>query len=185
MAAYGGLCRVDFLRNCDYTVTPIILNRERLNELQDHLMLYFTGFSRIASDIAREQIDRTPSKKQELGEMYRMVDDGMKILTSAGDIADFGQLLNESWKIKRNLTSKVSTPQIDEIYQRARTAGAIGGKLLGAGGGGFILLFVRPEDQPKVRLALKDILQVPFNLDNSGSQIISYQPEVLRPKVLR
>lgn len=180
MAAYGGLCRVDFFQNCDYTVAPIILNRERQQEFENHLMLFFTGFSRIASEIAKEQINRTPGKKQQLGEMYRMVGRGIEVLTSAGDIADFGRLLHESWGLKRGLTSKISTPQIDDIYERARKAGATGGKLLGAGGGGFILFFVRPEDQPKVRLALKDILPVPFKLENSGSQIISYQPEVFQ-----
>ena len=141
-------------------------------------MLYFTGFSRIASEIAGEQIKKTPDKQNELFKMREMVDEAIGILNgSDSDISDFGKLLHESWKIKRSLTDKISTPQIDKIYNDAFKAGALGGKLLGAGGGGFVLFFVEPEFQPAVRKKLNNLLYVPFKFDTTGSQIIYYSPE--------
>lgn len=176
ITANGGFCKVDFFPNYEYSVTPIIMKQNRLHDLGRHLLLYFTGFSRIASEIAKEQIDLTKSRKSELSQMHKMVDDGVSILTEGRDLCDFGKLLHEAWMLKRSLTEKISTSGIDAIYEKARNAGAIGGKLLGAGGGGFILLFVKPEDQPVVKEALKDIVHVPFAFENTGSQIISYQP---------
>lgn len=176
LTTYGGLCRVDFISNYKFRVTPIILSQNRSREFQGHLLLCFTGLSRIASEIAKEQIDNTRSKGKELSEIYKMVDDGMSILAEGRDINDFGKLLHESWMIKRSLTSKITTSKIDEIYDVAKNAGAIGGKLLGAGGGGFMLFFVEPEKRQFVEKALKGMLSVPFSFDDSGSQIISYQP---------
>jgi D-glycero-alpha-D-manno-heptose-7-phosphate kinase len=141
-------------------------------------MLFFTGFSRFASEIAQQQIENTPNKKRELSIMHQMVNEAVSILNSNSDITEFGQLLDESWKLKKSLSNKISTYSIDEIYEAARDAGAIGGKLLGAGGGGFMLLFVRPEDQPAVRTRLKDLLHVPFNFETQGSQIVVYQPDI-------
>ena len=176
LAAHGGLLRADFTSSHDIHVTPVILSQDRLQNFQNHLLLYFTGFSRYASEVAKEQIQSTGQRKKELKAMYGMVEEGVSILSHGNDLADFGVLLHESWKLKKSLTAKISSPVIDDIYQTARRAGAVGGKLLGAGGGGFLLLFVKPEDQPMVREALRNLLQVPFSFETLGSQIIFYQP---------
>ncbi len=176
MAAHGGFCRVDFSRNHDINVTPIILNRDRLTEFQSHLLLYFTGFSRTASEIAKEQIERTKHRKSELKEMCQMVDEGISILGRENNLDQFGLLLHEAWKLKRSLTPKISSQRIDEIYEGAREAGATGGKLLGAGGGGFMLVFAKPENHSKIKERLSGLLRVPFGFETMGSQIIFYQP---------
>ncbi|OGO81741.1 MAG: kinase [Clostridiales bacterium GWC2_40_7] len=173
MAAFGGLNRVDFDRN-GFQVNPVILGGERLNDFQGCLMLFFTGLSRTASQIAKNQIMAINDKKHELSEMYQMVGEGIKILNSGADLDDFGRLLHESWKLKRSLTSRISSLYIDYIYDSARDAGAVGGKILGAGGGGFILFFVKPELQDKVKERLNSLLYVPFRFENSGSRIIYY-----------
>jgi len=178
-AAFGGFNRIDFDVENDFRVSPIILLKERLQLLQEHLMLFFTGLSRTASEIAGAQIRATPRKKQELNTMYQMVGEAINLLTSNVDLSEFGKLLNETWQLKRSLTNRISPPQIDEIYDTALKAGAIGGKLLGAGGGGFILFFVRPEEQHRVKEALKHLLYVPFRFEFSGSQIIFYDPDSL------
>jgi len=136
------------------------------------LMLFFTGLSRKASEIAGEQIKQTPKKKRELAEMHRMVDEAISMLNGDNDLLEIGKLLHESWQLKRSLTNKISTPYTDFLYETAIGAGANGGKLLGAGGGGFMLFFVKPELQPKVREALSGVLYVPFRFESSGSQII-------------
>jgi len=177
-AAFGGFNKIEFGGPQQIQVQPVILNQKKCQNLQGHLMLFFTGFSRIASEIAGEQIKKTPDKKTELFRMREMVDDAIDILNSGdSDISDFGRLLHESWMLKRSLTDKISTPQIDRIYNDAIGAGALGGKLLGAGGGGFILFFVEPENQPAVKERLKGLLHVPFGFDTTGSQIIYYAPE--------
>lgn len=177
IAAFGGFNKIEFSNEQQIQVQPITLNSKKTQLLQDHLMLFFTGFSRTASEIASEQIKQTPNKKNELDKMLEMVDEAISILNGGdSDIMDFGRLLNESWMIKRSLTDKISTPQIDKIYEVALKAGARGGKLLGAGGGGFILFFVEPELQPKVKEKLKNLLYVPFTFENLGSQIIYYAP---------
>lgn len=176
-AAFGGFNKIEFGGDQEIKVQPITIGAEKSNLLQDHLMLFFTGFSRTASEIAGEQIKKTQDMTEELKKMLEMVDEAIGILnSSSSDITDFGRLLNESWMIKRKLTSKITTPQIDKIYETALEAGALGGKLLGAGGGGFILFFVEPESQPKVKDKLKNLLHVPFNFENIGSQIIYYAP---------
>ncbi|MFC2059489.1 kinase [Chloroflexota bacterium] len=182
LVAYGGINRVSFSRKNDIQVQPITIKQHRLELLQNHLMLVFTGFSRTASQIAGEQIKETPHKKRELNEMYRMVDEAINILNGDNDLLDFGKLLHESWQLKRSLTSKVSTPYIDHFYDTAIRAGATGGKILGAGGGGFALFFVRPELQAKVKESLHDMLHVPFRFEHLGSQIIFYEPELLYGK---
>ena len=139
-------------------------------------MLFFTGFSRTASQIAQHQIKSIPQKRAELTKMYEMVQEAIQIL-NGNDLLAFGRLLNESWQLKRSLTDKISTAHIDDLYDTARKAGAIGGKLLGAGGGGFVLLFVEPDKKPKVREALKGFLEVPIKFENLGSQVIFYQPD--------
>jgi len=172
LASSGGFCRIDFSRQDNIRVQCITTKPKRLELLQNHLMLFFTGFSRTASEIAGEQIKQIPKKRRELTEMYRMVDEAVNILNGDNDLLDFGKLLHQSWQLKRSLTNKISTPYIDYVYETAMRAGATGGKLLGAGGAGFILFFVKPELQPKAKEALSGLLNVPFQFEKSGSQII-------------
>ena len=176
-AAFGGFNKINFNGKDEIKVEPITIGKERIKQLENHLMLFFTGFSRTASDIAKSQIENTPNKKRELSLMYQMVDEAIKILNEKGDIKDFGKLLHEAWLLKKSLTDKISTPEIDNIYEKALQAGALGGKLLGAGGGGFMVLFVPPENQPGVREKLKNLLEVKFHFENEGSKIIYYNPD--------
>jgi D-glycero-alpha-D-manno-heptose-7-phosphate kinase len=173
-AAYGGFNTIKFNRDGSFNVEPIILSKQRIESLQNNLMLFFTGFSRIASKIAEKQIKDTPKKKQELSKMYLMVEEAEKILASNTDLNHFGKLLHQSWLLKRSLTDKISNINIDNIYEQALRAGATGGKLLGAGGGGFMVFFVKPQYQEKVREKLKKLLEVKFRFEPSGSQIIFY-----------
>lgn len=177
MASFGGLNRINFLARGEFEVVPVIMDEERLQLLQGHLMLFFTGIVRNASEIAAEQIKTAERKQQELQRLHEIVDEAVAILKGSGDLEPFGQLLDEGWRIKRSLTGKVSTAQIDGMYEAARRAGALGGKLLGAGGGGFLLLFVRPEEQEKVAEALEGLLHVPFRFESGGSRIIFYEPQ--------
>jgi len=179
LAAFGGFNRINFSGKDNFQVRPITLSDKRLELLQSHLMLFFTGFSRIASQIAGEQIKETPSKKQELKEMYQMVDEATNIINGDSDLSDFGKLLHQTWQLKRSLTDKISTPYIDYVYDTAISTGATGGKILGAGGGGFVLFFVKPELQAKVKESLQGLLNVPFKFENLGSQIIFYEPNSL------
>lgn len=174
IAAFGGFNKIEFGGPQKITVNPILLASERMKLFQSHLMLFFTGLSRYASEIAAEQIKNTSNKTIELSALKGMVDEAIKILNGTGPLDDFGKLLDESWRIKKTLSSQISNSRIDEIYAAAKEAGALGGKLLGAGGGGFMLFFVKPELQPKVREKLKDLLYVPFKFENAGSQIIYY-----------
>jgi D-glycero-alpha-D-manno-heptose-7-phosphate kinase len=178
--AYGGFNRIGFNLDGTFDVVPVIIQRQKLDALEQHLMLFFTGLSRNASDIAKAQIDNLESCEADLNRMREMVDEAIGILnTDGGSIDDFGKLLHESWLRKRTLSDKISTPFIDEIYAAAREEGAIGGKILGAGGGGFLLLFVPPELQPKVKARLGKLIHVPFRFENSGSKIVLYQPDGL------
>ncbi len=178
VTAMGGFNRIAFNKDGDFEVTPITLSKERLQLLQDHLMLYFTGLVRSASEVAKVQLENTPKKKQELTFIQQLVDEVIFILNSSSDLVEFGKMLHESWILKRSLSEKVSTSQIDEIYDAAREAGAIGGKLLGAGGGGFMLLFAKPENQPSIKEKLRKLLQVPFRFEAHGSQIVVYEPDI-------
>lgn len=175
LAAYGGLNYLEFGGPHHLQVRMVTVEPDRLKDLQSHLMMFFTGFSRTASEIAAHQIKNTPNKIKELNEIYGLTKHALDVL-KGGDLLDFGCLLHESWQLKRSLSEKISTPHIDEIYQAARDAGAQGGKLLGAGGGGFVLIFAAPEVQPKVRAQLKNLLEIPFKFETLGSQIIFYQP---------
>ena len=175
--AHGGFNKILFHNNHDFRVCPITIQKEKINQLESHLMLIFTGFSRFASEIASAQIKNTSNKKKELAEMRQMVDHAIDILSGNRDIVEFGNLLHQSWQLKRNLTEKISNLAIDQLYQRALDAGAIGGKLLGAGGGGFLLLFVRPENREKLKEELKELLEIKFKFETDGSQIIYYRPQ--------
>jgi D-glycero-alpha-D-manno-heptose-7-phosphate kinase len=179
-AAYGGFNRIEFHRNDTFDVSPVILPGYRREELRDHLMLCFTGVSRIASEVAKSKIDNLKSREKELKLMRAMVDEGLSILQNPNESIDsFGKLLDTSWQYKRSLSDRVSTPEIDTIYQAAVEAGAIGGKILGAGGGGFLLLFAKPERHAAIRECLKSLVHVPFNFENSGSRVVLYQPNGL------
>lgn len=175
--AYGGFNKIVFLNDHNFRAEPVTIQKERIQELQDHLMLVFTGLSRFASEIAADQIINTSNRKHELTAIWHMVDHAVDILNSNRDINEFGKLLNESWQIKKKLSDKISNPDIDDMYDKAIKSGAIGGKLLGAGGGGFMLLFVPPERKAKVRGALKAFLEVKFTFENNGSQLIYYNPQ--------
>jgi D-glycero-alpha-D-manno-heptose-7-phosphate kinase len=143
-------------------------------------MLFFTGFSRIASEIAKSKIDNFQNREHELTRMVEMVDEALDILNEGRrPIEEFGELLDVTWQYKKSLSDRVSTPEIDQLYEAGIQAGAIGGKILGAGGGGFLLLFAKPERQPSVREALEELIHVPFRFDNSGSRVALYQPDGL------
>jgi D-glycero-alpha-D-manno-heptose-7-phosphate kinase len=184
-AAHGGFNRINFHTDGSIEVNRILTEASRLAELEQHLALFFTGFSRTASEIAHEQIKMTPHKKQELGAMLQLVDEAESIITSPNTPLDeFGRLLHEGWQIKRTLTQKISNASIDEIYQAGLSAGALGGKLLGAGGGGFMLFFVPPERREALRARLKKLLCVPFAFSNRGSYVTVYEPEEVYGKPL-
>lgn len=172
-AALGGLNKIDFHRDGTIQAAPLNLSSNRLTQFADHMMLYFTGFSRFASEVVVEQLNNIPAKEKELHAMRRMVDDATAILKNpASDLRHFGDLMHESWLLKRSLSSRISTPAIDSLYQTARAHGARGGKICGAGGGGFMLLFVEPAKQAGVAGALQEYLRVPFNFDFNGTQVI-------------
>ncbi|MEW6482927.1 MAG: kinase [bacterium] len=177
-AACGGLNTIEFLQNGEIIVNPIIMKEKHLKSFENKFMLFYTGLSRHASEIAGEQIKNTQKNKENLFKMKELVDEAYKILTSGrNDFSDFGKLLNETWQLKRRLSNKIATSEIDNIYEVALRNGAIGGKLLGAGGGGFMCFYVEEENQNKVREALKGYLYVPFKFDFTGSEIIVYQPD--------
>jgi D-glycero-alpha-D-manno-heptose-7-phosphate kinase len=177
LAAVGGFNKIEFQGETEFKITPVSISKKRMTELQSHLMLFFTGIKRFASQIAKKQIENIPKKKNELFKMREMVDQATTILSSDEPISYFGELLHEGWLIKKSLSSDVSSSNIDNIYETAREAGAIGGKLLGAGGGGFMLIFAKPEDQPAIKEKLEKLLCIPFEFENQGSQIIVYQPD--------
>jgi len=176
-AAFGGFNHITFQQDGTYQVAPLIIQRDRLESLQGHLMLLFTGLSRTAAEIAKTQIANLDQRRGELQALTQLVGRAIEILRSTSDLDELGRLLDEGWTLKRRLSDRVSTPAIDAFYDAARRAGAVGGKLLGAGGGGFLLLFVRPEDRAKVRAALPKLIEVPFRFETSGSRIVLYQPD--------
>ena len=172
-AAFGGFNRIDFGGQREVEVSPLSLNKNKIDSLQDHLLLFFTGFSRTASEVASEQIATLSSKQLELHKMMDICDEAENLIVSEeNNFKEIGSLLNEQWMIKRGLTKKISNPEIDAIYSRMMKAGAIGGKLLGAGGGGFMLCYADPEKHTAIKESLKDLLHVPFRFDFAGSQII-------------
>jgi len=184
-AAYGGFNRVNFQTDGSIEVKKILAPPHRLTDLEQHLALYFTGFSRIASEIATEQLKVTPHKKKELETMMQLVTEAESIVTSPKrSLDEFGTLMHESWQIKRSLTQKISNANIDEIYEAGLGAGALGGKLLGAGGGGFMLFFVPPEKREALRSRLKKLLCVPMSFSSRGSHVVLYEPEGVYDKSL-
>ncbi|MBI5418814.1 MAG: kinase [Deltaproteobacteria bacterium] len=177
LAAYGGFNHLTFLSNGEIAVRPIVLSPDRNKELDSCFMLFYTGIIRTASNIADSYVNDMEAKKRQLRIMKDLVDEGISILNSGQDIEGFGELMHEAWLAKRSLSTQVSSPQLDELYERAIAAGAIGGKLTGAGGGGFLLLFVPPGSRKRVRETLSKLIYVPFKFEYSGSQVIFYDPE--------
>lgn len=171
-AAFGGLNKITFGGPSHVAVQPVIISTERMRELEQHCLLFFTGLSRDAAGIAAVQIKNTPNKQMELIKMRAMVGQAIDILSNGRDLRDFGALLHEGWQLKRGLTSVITNDHIDASYAKARKAGAIGGKLLGAGGGGFILVFADPHKHAEIRKAMTGLLEIPFRFEHLGSQII-------------
>jgi D-glycero-alpha-D-manno-heptose-7-phosphate kinase len=178
MAAYGGLRHVKFHPDGNIESNPLVLPAERVAELRAHLMLFYTGIARTAADVARSYVADLEPRRRQLRILKELVEESIDILASGTDIGAFGDLLHETWQAKRSLSDQVSNAEIDALYERARAAGALGGKLTGAGGGGFLLLFVPPGRQGAVREALADRIPVPFEFEWAGSQIIFYEPGV-------
>lgn len=176
-AAFGGFNLTEISSPKDFVVKPITVKPSRLATLQRRLMLFFTGVSRTAAKIAKVQIQQTHKKEAELKAVYEMVYQALDILQGGGSLDDFGRLLHESWMLKRGMTRLTTTPLVDEIYAKARKAGALGGKLLGAGGGGFILFYARSDKQEAVRRKLKHLVHVPFRFERQGSIVIVYRPQ--------
>lgn len=182
-AAYGGLNKIVF--NGDgYEVKPVIVSPERKKQLNDNILMFFTGFTRFSADVQRVNNETTvEEKKAKLSKMYKMVDKAEKILCDKNkDLDDFGRLLDESWRLKKQTGKGVSTGAIDELYERGMKAGALGGKLLGAGGGGFLIFYVQPDKQKEVKKAMSDLMYIPFKFTNEGSTIIHYSPETYEPR---
>ena len=180
VAAYGGFNRINFRTDGTFDVKPILAPISRISELQNHFLLFFTGFARTASEIAKEQVKETPRRRTELTTMFQMVDEAEEIVSNPDrPIRDFGRLLHEGWKLKKSLTDRITNAQIDEIYEAGLSAGAVGGKLLGAGGGGFMLFFVPPDRREHVIQRLHRLLCVPFTTSARGSQVIVYEPEAV------
>ena len=177
-ASFGGLNRINFRGN-DYEVLPVIISPERKEMLNNRLLMFFTGFTRLSSEIQKTNRIAAGDKNAQLLEMYRLVDEAEEVLTGqTGDLDEFGRLLDVTWRLKRQTGAKVSTDSIDGIYEKGLAAGALGGKLLGAGGGGFLLFYVPEEKQPAVMEAMKDLLHVPFRFEDGGTRVIHYTPEL-------
>lgn len=176
-AAYGGLNRIEFCEN-EFRVSPVLIQPERKRLLNENLMLFFTGFARYSAEVQKNLVAAIPDKTGQLLEMKALVYEAESILTNRhSDLDEFGRLLDHTWRLKRQMHNNVSQSSIDAAYERAMKAGALGGKLLGAGGGGFLLFYVRKEDQPRVKKALHELMNVPFQFENSGSEILYYDPE--------
>ncbi len=181
-ASFGGFNRINF--NADgYEVLPVIISPERKRQLNDNLLMFFTGFTRFSSDVQKANSSgSTKDKNAMLKEMYALVDEAEKILNEkTADLDDFGRLLDHTWKLKRQTGSAVSTDSIDGLYARGMEAGALGGKLLGAGGGGFLVFYVQPEYQENVRKAMSNLMYIPFEFENGGTRVIHYTPESYEP----
>ena len=176
-ASFGGMNRIAFDAE-GYEVFPVIISKERKKRLNQNLMLFFTGFTRFSADVQKQNLKSTGSKMQELQEMFSLVKEAEKVLTGqTDDLDEFGRLLDYTWNLKRHLSLGITTDNIDELYKIGIKAGAQGGKLLGAGGGGFLLFYVKPELQSAVKNALKDLIYIPFKFENDGTKVIYYAQE--------
>ena len=176
-AAYGGFNRINFSAD-GFEVVPLHISEDRKKQLNQNLMLFFTGFTRFSSDVQKVNNVSAEEKTAQLKQMLALVDDAQRILTDdSTDLDDFGRLLNHTWKLKRQTGAAISTGMIDRLYEQAMAAGALGGKLLGAGGGGFLVFYVQPECQESVRQAMQDLLYIPFAFESDGTKILRCVPE--------
>ena len=184
-ASFGGFNRINFTSD-GYEVLPLIISPERKKRLNQNLQMYFTGFTRFSSEIQKANASSdSENKKNMLKKMHELVDDAEQILVDNNrNLDDFGKLLDLTWTLKRQTGSSVTTNSIDELYKKGIKAGALGGKLLGAGGGGFLLFYVQPEYQESVKRAMKDLMYIPFEFENGGTRVIYYSPENYEPKLL-
>lgn len=181
-ASFGGFNRINF--NAEgYEVLPVIISPERKKQLNQNLMMYFTGFTRFSSEIQKANAAGREDKTAQLKEMLSMVDEAEKILTDKeASLDEFGRMLDYTWKLKRQTGAAVSTNSIDALYAVGMKAGALGGKLLGAGGGGFLIFYVQPDKQEAVRKAMKDLMHIPFAFEDGGTRVIHYTPETYVPQ---
>ncbi|MEI6075385.1 MAG: kinase [Verrucomicrobiota bacterium] len=173
-AAYGGLNRISFLPNGEFSVLPLTLTHGRMEELNAHLLLFYTGIKRTAATVATSFVPNITERSTLLNQMRDSVDEGCDILNGTGDLTPFGKLLHDAWLAKRGLSDQISNDQVDSAYAAARSAGALGGKLLGAGGGGFLLVFASPSKHARIKEQLNRLIHVPFKFEFSGSQIIFF-----------
>lgn len=181
-ASFGGFNRIDFSED-GYEVSPLIISPKRKRTLNENLMMFFTGFTRFSSDVQKANALDKKDKVKQLQEMYSLVSEAQSVLTDGNrDLNDFGKLLDVTWKLKRSTGSAVTTSCIDVLYDKGIKAGALGGKLLGAGGGGFLVFYVPKEKQPSVREAMKGLLYIPFEFENGGTRVIYFAPEDYEPK---
>lgn len=181
-ASFGGFNRINFSAD-GYEVLPVIISPERKRRLNDNLLMFFTGFTRFSSDVQKANRQGYHDKTAELKEMLSLVDDAERVLTDkTTDLDDFGRLLDHTWKLKRQTGAAISTDSIDALYSKGIAAGALGGKLLGAGGGGFLVFYVQPEYRESVMKAMSDLLYIPFRFEDGGTRVIHYSPEEYVPK---
>lgn len=181
-ASFGGLNRINFNEN-GYEVLPVIISSERKKMLNSNLMMFFTGFTRFSSDVQKANSTNRKDKIAQLSEMHSLVDEAEKILVQKNsDLDEFGRLLDHTWRLKRQTGAKISTDSIDELYAKGINAGALGGKLLGAGGGGFLIFYVKPEHQESVKKVMNELLYVPFEFEEGGTRVVHYSPESFIPQ---
>lgn len=182
-ASYGGFNRIEFNKNGTYDVKPIIIHPDRKKRLNDNLLMFFTGFTRFSSDLQKANQAGYDEKVKQLRQMYALVGDAERVLEDKySDLDDFGRLLDTTWRLKRQTGGAITTNSIDALYEKGIATGALGGKLLGAGGGGFLVFYVQPEKQAAVKEAMKDLLYVPFQFEDGGTRVIHYTPESYIPK---
>ena len=180
--AYGGLNRINF-RDGNFDVCPVIIHPDRKRELNANLLLFYTGIQRFSSNIQADTFAKPNNKVQQLKDMLSLVDEAEKVLCDKNcSLDEFGRLLDMTWKLKRSTGDKVSNTDIDYLYDTAIKSGAIGGKLLGAGGGGFLLFYCNKECQPKLIKAMEKLMIVPFNFENNGTQVLYYSPQNYSPR---
>ena len=181
-ASFGGFNRINF--NADgYEVLPVIISPERKKQLNKNLLMFFTGFTRFSSDVQKANVLSKKDRTSQLKEMLVLVNEAEKILTNKyADLDDFGRMLNHTWQLKRQTGAAVSTDGIDNLYAKGLAAGALGGKLLGAGGGGFLVFYVQPEYQESVRMAMRNLMFIPFEFEDGGTRVIHYTPETYVPQ---
>ncbi len=182
-ASFGGFNRINF-NESGYEVLPVIISPERKEELNNNLMMFFTGFTRFSSEVQIANAATKIDKTVQLREMLALVDEAEHVLTDKSvELSEFGRLLDHTWKLKRQTGTAVSTNSIDDLYNMGMKAGATGGKLLGAGGGGFLVFYVEPEYQASVKAAMSELLYVPFKFENGGTRVIHYSPEDYKPQI--